>query len=122
MVIAFVILNRSLGFVRQSERAVGVVTKMDTITGGDAGTTYAPVFMLIAQNGQQIIYSYPASSSPPSWHVGEKAMFLYDPKEPSSVRMYTYFGVFNWSIVLMGCAVFLTTFGGGYFWLRRYWR
>ena len=122
MTISLVILNRSLRFVRQSERAIGVVTKMDTLTGGDVGTTYAPVFMLTAKNGQQITYSYHSSSSPPSWHIGEKAIFLYDPKDLSSVRIYTYFGVFSWSIVLMGCAVFLTTFGGGYFWLRRHWR
>ncbi len=122
LIVSLVILNHSLRFVRHSERAMGVVARLDTLTGGDAGTTYAPVFSLTTRNGQEVIYHYHSSSSPPAWAVGETAMFLYDPEEPSSVRMYTYFGIFSWSIVLMGLAIVLITLGCGYFWFRSYWR
>ena len=122
LVVSLLLLNRSIGFVDRSRQAVGVVARYDTITGGDAGTTYAPVFYLTTSDGEEIIYSHHSSSSPPGWDIGEKAMFLYDPRDRSSVRMYSYFGVFSWSIVLMVVAIFLITFSAGYFWSRRYWQ
>lgn len=114
-------VNDSLRFVRRSERIAGTVTAMDTLDGSDAGITYAPVFTITTLRNQKIIYRHHAASSPPSWAIGEQTTFLYDPKD-LSVRMYDYFSLFSWGIVLMGAGVFLFTLGGAYFWLRPCWR
>ena len=120
-VVSLLLLSRSIGFIVRSWQAVGVVARYDTITGGDAGTTYVPIFYITTSGGENIIYSHHSSSAPPSWDIGEKAMFLYDPWDHSSVRMYSYFGIFSWSIVLIALAILLLTFGAGYFSFRRYW-
>ena len=114
-------LQRSIRFVDQSNEAIGVVVKFDTLSGGDVGTSYSPVFRIMTSDHQQIIYSQNSSSSTPGWKMGKKALFLYDRQDPKSVKMYNYFGLFSWSIVLMALAILLITFGGGYFCLRRHW-
>ncbi len=119
---ALIILRGSVHFVNRSQLVEGFVTQFDTINSGDGGTSYIPVFKLTASDGRQIRYVHHSSSAPPSWGIGEKAMFLYDREDVSSVRMYNYFSVFSWSIVLGSLGTMLLTFGGGYFWLRRYWR
>jgi hypothetical protein len=122
LAVSLLLLKRSVSFVSRSEQAVGFVTKFDTITGGDAGTTYVPVFSLRTNDGRSMVYQHHSSSAPPAWDIGEKAMFLYDPEDPSSIRMYNYFGVLSWSIVLLTLAILLITYSGGYFLLRRHWR
>jgi hypothetical protein len=117
--VASVILKQSLAFVAGSERATGTVIKLEAFSG-DGGDSYAPVFKIVTSKNQEIIYRHSISTSPASWDIGQQATFLYDPVHPSDVRLSTYFGVFNWSIVLMGAAVFLLTTGGSYFLLRRY--
>lgn len=122
LAVSLLLLKRSICFVHRSEQAVGFVTRFDTITGGDVGTTYVPVFSIRTNDGSQVQYLHHSSSKPPAWDIGEEAIFLYDPEEPSSIRMYSYFGVFSWSIVLMTLAILLITFGSGYLLLRRHWR
>lgn len=119
LLVASVILKQSLAFVAGSEHATGTVIRLEA-SSGDSDDSYAPVFRIITKENQEIIYTHDISTSPPSWDIGEQATFLYDPVQPAAVRLSTYFGVFSWSIVLMGAAVFLMTIGGSYFLLRRY--
>lgn len=119
LLIASVILKQSLAFVARSERAIGTVTELEAFSD-DEDDALSPVFKIITKDNQEIIYRHNFSTSPPSWDIGEQATFLYDPLHPAAVRLSTYFGVFGWSVVLMGLAVFLMTIGGSYFLLRRY--
>ncbi|WP_316834840.1 hypothetical protein [Pedobacter nutrimenti] len=45
---------------------------------------------------------------------------LYPPGKPEEARPMTYFGLFNWIILLMGLGMALTITGLGYFLLRGY--
>ncbi|MGN7787670.1 DUF3592 domain-containing protein [Niabella sp. 22666] len=119
---ALIILSDTVHFVNRSRLVEGFVSQFDTINSGDGGTSYTPVFKLTTSDGRQIRYIHHSSTAPPGWEIGERAMFLYDRADVSSVRMYNYFSVFSWSIVLASLGIMLLTFGGGYFWLRRYWR
>lgn len=121
LVVSLAQIKQSLYFIRHSESATGIVTAMDTMDGSDAGITYAPVFTITTLQNQKIIYRHHSASSPPAWSTGEQAMFLYDPKD-LSVRMYDYFSLFSWGIILMGAGIFLLTLGLAYFWLRPCWR
>jgi hypothetical protein len=117
LVVSLYILKDSLAFINKSERATGVVTMLQS-----DGEAYTPVFAIKTKNNEEITYVHNAATSPPSWDIGEKATFLYNPGDPHSVRMFTYFGVFSWTIVLSALAAFLITMGSAYLLLKRHLR
>ena len=121
LLVALYILKGSLDFIDKSERAVGKVTGWSEISG-DGGIAYAPVFTILTRSGHEIYYTHTSASAPPSWEMGEEAEFLYDPADADSARILTYFGLFSWSIVLLGAATFLITYGGAFYILSAYLR
>ena len=113
LAISLFLLKEALGFLRTSERAVGTVIKMEKIDNSD-GDSFKPIFKFKTNLNQDIIYSHIASSNPPAWSVGEEAIIAYNPNNPSSAKLLTYFGIFGWTIVVMAIAMPLIVIGGGY--------
>jgi len=106
-------LKQSLDFIRRSEQAIGTVTSLEESDGA-----YSPVFAVKTKESGEIIYHHAAASKPADWAVGEEAIFLYDPGNPDSARMKSYFWLFDWAIVLMALAIPLMIAGGGYYLLN----
>lgn len=105
--------KQSIEFINVGERAIGTVISMEEDDGA-----FSPVFIIETRQQEQVVYHHPVSTSPPSWEVGEEAIFLYDPVNPQEVKMMNYFGLFNWAIVFMGLAIPPIIIGGGYFLFR----
>lgn len=106
-------LKQSFDFISKSERAIGTVTSMEEID--DA---YSPVFTVKTKENGEIIYHHAAASKPASWDIGEEAIFLYNPENPDSATLMSYFWLFNWTIVFMGSAIPLIIVGAGYYFLK----
>ncbi|MGX5820184.1 hypothetical protein ACWKWU_18450 [Chitinophaga lutea] len=111
--VAGFLLKRTLDFIDGSQRAVGAVVSYDEVDGA-----YEPVFSVNTPDHGNVTYHHPAASKPAAWDIGEEAVFLYEPSDPSSLRMFGYFWLFNWSLVLTGIAVPLIVIGAGYYILR----
>lgn len=108
--VSLYILKNTIDFVSRAQRATGIVTSM---VKDEEENVYAPVFTVdIKQNGK-VSYRHDGSN-PPSWKIGERAMFLYDPAQPSDVRMMTYLNFFGWSIFMV-MAIPLIIIGAGYY-------
>lgn len=105
--------KQSVDFVRAGEKAIGTVSVLEEIDG-----SYSPVFVIETHQRETVFYNHPVSTSPASWEIGEQAVFLYDPLHPQSVKMMSYFWLFNWAIVFMVLAISFMIVGGGYFWLN----
>ncbi|MBC9909728.1 DUF3592 domain-containing protein [Chitinophaga varians] len=105
-------LKQSVDFIQGSERAVGTVTSLEESDGA-----YSPVFSVKTKENDEIIYHHPSASNPAGWAVGEEAIFLYDPKNPHSATMMSYFWLFSWAIVAMAAAIPLMIVGAAYYWL-----
>ncbi|MBO9731463.1 MAG: hypothetical protein J7623_22675 [Chitinophaga sp.] len=113
LAISLTLLKQSIDYIGRSERAIGTVVSMELSDGA-----YSPVFEIKVKKHPPVVYELPASSNPPSWHIGEQATFLYDTEKPDEVRMMSYFWIFSWTIVLMAIAIPLLIIGGGYFFLQ----
>jgi hypothetical protein len=113
LVISFFTLKKSLSFLNTSERVIGTVIKLEKHEDSE-GETFSPVFKFTTSLNQEFIYQYHSSCNPPCWSVGEKATIVYKPSNPSDAKLLTYFGVFNWTIVLMAIAMPLIVVGTGY--------
>lgn len=103
-------LKQSIDFVGRSERTIGIVTSLEDIDGA-----YSPVFTVKTKEHGQIIYHHAAASHPATWDIGEEAVFLYDPANPHSATMMSYFWLFNWAILFLAVAIPLIIVGAGYY-------
>lgn len=106
-------LKQSIDFIGRSERTIGTVISMEENDGA-----YSPVFAVKTKEHGEVIYHHAAASHPPAWDIGEEATFLYDPGNPQSATMMSYFWLFNWAILFLAVAVPLIIIGAGYYLLR----
>ncbi|MCJ7932660.1 MAG: DUF3592 domain-containing protein [Chryseobacterium sp.] len=112
LILAFFSFRDTLSFLKRAEKATGTVTSLRTIQS--EGEVYLPVFTFRTKNNIEYTYELSEGSNPPSWSVGETETIIYDPADPSAARLYTYFRIFGWTIVLISIALPLLVIGGGY--------
>lgn len=112
-------LRAKIAFVKNSERVEGRVSELkENIQDDD--TLYQPVFEFTSVRNKKFLYLHHESSAPSSWSVGDRMPLIYPPGKLEEARPMTYFGLFNWIILLMGLGMALTITGLGYFLLRGY--
>jgi hypothetical protein len=107
-------LRESLEFLRSSERAVATVMDLEHVQDSDGDITFKPIFKFTTNLNQEVIYRHHSSSKPASWQFGEQATIAYKASDPSDAKLMTYFGVFNWTVILMSIAMPMIVIGGGY--------
>ncbi|GGH83112.1 hypothetical protein GCM10011379_58010 [Filimonas zeae] len=107
-------IKERLIFLKKSERATGIVIDIE-VNDNEDSITYKPVFQYTAGNHQKYIYKHSGSSNSIRWSIGEEATIAYNPNNPSNGMLLTYWGVFNYSVILMAIAVALIVIGGGYY-------
>ena len=111
--IAMSILQKTLVFLKSSERAIGTVIELERINGSD-GDTFQPVFKFKTRSNEEIIHRHISSSNPPGWKIGETVSIAYDANNPSNARVLTYLGTFLWVVILVAIAMPFIVIGGGY--------
>jgi hypothetical protein len=107
-------LKESIAFVKNSEKTIGTVTELEQLSDSD-GDTYRPIFTFKTKDNKEYTYTYPVSSSPPGWAIGDQIKFAYDTNHPESAKMLTYSSVFKWPVRLLSFALPLIVLGAGYF-------
>ena len=82
---AVVTAVQSWRFLRSAVPVVGTVVALRE-TGGDAGSTRAPVVEFTNQMGETFTLNSRMSSDPPAHRVGDRLAVLYLPIHPESAR------------------------------------
>lgn len=113
LLISLPVLKESMIFLQRSKRATATVIELEKVSGSDVDT-YTPIFKFNTAANQEIIYRPNSSSNPAGWRVGQKVTVAYDPDNPLIVRLLIFFGVFDWTIILVIIAVLLIIIGGGF--------
>ncbi len=99
-------------FIASATKTTGKVIEMRPSTS-DGSTTYAPV-VSYQFNVQQTpaVFTHGVSSSPPSWHTGDKVNVLYNPKDENDAMIDD--GLWNWAgpgiLALVGFILFSSGF------------
>lgn len=65
-------------------------------------TLYSPVIRFSSQQGQEIEFTSPVASNPPSYTTGEKVEVLYDPAKPQSAQIKDFFSLWGLAAILGG--------------------
>ncbi len=121
LVIAMALMQKTLRFLKDSERTIGTVIELERIKDSD-GDTFKPIFKFKTRQNQEIIHRHISSSNPSSWGIGDEVAIAYDYNNPTDARVLTYFGTFSWTIVLTAIAIPLIVVGGGYHIAQHYLR
>lgn len=100
-------------FLKKAEKTTATVIRLRTIQSD--GEVYCPVFRFRTKDQIEYEYELAEASDPPSWSIGETATVIYDPTDPSSVKLYTYFRIFALPLILLSIALPLLVVGGGFF-------
>ncbi|MGE8514748.1 MAG: DUF3592 domain-containing protein [Chryseobacterium culicis] len=112
-VAALLSLKSTLLFLKKAEKATATVTSLREFESD--GVIFSPLFTFRTQNNIEYTYELPEGTNPSAWSVGETETVIYDPDDPSSVELYTYFRIFAWPLILISIALPLLVVGAGYF-------
>ncbi|WP_426479383.1 DUF3592 domain-containing protein [Chryseobacterium sp. CBSDS_008] len=112
-VAALLSLKNTLFFLKNAEKATATVTSLRVFESD--GEVFSPLFTFRTRNNIEYTYELPEGTNPSAWAVGETETVIYDPDDPSSVTLYTYFRIFAWPLILISIALPLLVVGGGYF-------
>jgi hypothetical protein len=97
-VVAFV---RTRGFIRRSVEVTGEVIRLERTSSGGRNSfmDYAPVFSFTALDGSAHTVTSDVSSSPPDFGVGESVRVRYDPANPQSAKIHSFFQTWGAAVI-----------------------
>jgi hypothetical protein len=104
LVVALVMAVHTKIFLSHSLKAAGVIVENVRIqngsgqAGGDAQTTFAPVFRFTAHDGQSYMVTSGTSTNPPSFAVGQQVTVLYLDGDPGGAKIDSIGQLWGFSI------------------------
>ncbi len=110
----------AVAFAQRAESAVGEVINVEQHTSrdseGDLSITYTPTFRYTDATGQVREGAPSMSSSEYDYGIGEQEDILYDPDDPTDVRVDSFWSLYLMAIMLV---IFGVVFGGAGYLVRR---
>jgi hypothetical protein len=92
---SFFAFTDTRSFISRAVEAEGQVIGLDrsrsSSGSGSSSTTYRPVVEFTSATGKRIEFTSNVGSNPPSHRVGESVRVLYDPVDPDSARIKSFF-------------------------------
>lgn len=110
LVASFFVFSNTTSFISRAVEAHGKVTDLErsrSSSSSGSSTTYRPVVEFTTATGKRIEFVSSVGSSPPSHRVGEAVKVLYNPADPQSARIKSFFQLwFGFLIVFFMGLVF----------------
>ena len=115
LALSIFLLRRTLIFLTHSEKAKGEVVALEKLHRSNSKKAiFKPVFLFTTKSGKEITFRSATASNPPSWKVGEQAVYAFKPEAPQQGKIVTFFGLFGWSVALACLAMPLVVIGAGF--------
>jgi uncharacterized protein DUF3592 len=113
---SFFIFSNTRGFIAGASEAEGTVIALDrsrSSSGSGSSTMYRPVVEFTSGTGKRIEFTSSVGTSPPSHRVGEPVTVLYNPADPSSARIKSFFQLWFGFLIVFFLGLVFTAIGLG---------
>ncbi|MEO8089185.1 MAG: DUF3592 domain-containing protein [Gemmatimonadales bacterium] len=122
LVASFFVFSNTTSFIARAVEADGRVTDLERArsnSSSGSSTTYRPVVEFITATGKRIEFVSSVGSSPPSHRVGEAVKVLYNPTNPQSARIKSFFQLWFGFLIVFALGLVFATIGLGMIFVRR---
>jgi len=105
--------TKTTNLISHGVKTTATVSNLIQVNSDD-GYTYKAVFEFMDRNENSYQLTSTVSSNPPMYKVGERVKVVYNAKDPEEVKVVSFWGLYQWSVVLLCVACPLIIIGGGY--------
>jgi len=109
--VAFGLGVRRVVFLRSAQSVESVVVSMVYANYEGGETRYGPQFEFISKDGKRIVITPFEPAERPEYQMGQKALVLYDPRNPSEAFLDSFWELWGVSIGFAAPAAVLLFFG-----------
>ncbi|MCG2784722.1 MAG: DUF3592 domain-containing protein [Anaerolineae bacterium] len=105
----------------EGQTALGIVTRLEESSDSEGGCcVYSPV-VEFAAGGQTYTFEGDNASDPPQYRVGQQVNVRYDPTDPNTAQIDSFFERWLFPIIIIP-AMLLTALIVNFFMIRAWWR
>lgn len=115
---SFFVFSNTTSFISRAVEANGTVTDLQRSRSSNSGTTYRPVVEFTTATGKRIEFVSSVGSSPPSHRVGEAVKVLYNPANPQSARIKSFFQLWFGFLIVFFLGLVFAAIGLGMIFVR----
>ncbi len=106
--------NKTKTLLATGTKTEATVIELTRKRDSEGDISYSPVFEYYTSPENSRIFNSPASTSTPTYQVGDQAQLVFNPDDFSEVRIVSYWGLYVWTIVLAILASISIIIGGGF--------
>jgi uncharacterized protein DUF3592 len=118
LVASFFVFSNTTSFIGRAVEANGKVTDLERSRSSNSSTTYRPVVEFTTATGKRIEFVSSVGSSPPSHRVGEAVKVLYNPTDPQSARIKSFFQLWFGFLIVFVLGLVFAAVGLGVIFVR----
>ncbi len=112
LAVSVFIFSNTSSFIGRAVEADGEVIDLDrSRSSSSSSTTYRPVVAFTAATGKRVEFTSSVGSSPPSHRVGERVKVLYQPADPQSARLKSFFHLWFGFLIVFALGLVFAAIG-----------
>jgi Protein of unknown function (DUF3592) len=97
--------------IRNGVTTQAIIVRLQAVPGRKSGTTYAPVFTFMTEDGRPFTMTSRTSSNPPAYRPGQVATVYYPHGEPQMARLDSFFDLWFSDLIIAFFGVIITLIG-----------
>jgi hypothetical protein len=112
LAVSVFIFSNTSSFIGRAVEADGEVIDLDrSRSSSSSSTTYRPVVAFTTATGKRVEFTSSVGSSPPSHRVGERVKVLYQPADPQSARIKSFFHLWFGFLIVFALGLVFAAIG-----------
>ncbi|MDI3320990.1 DUF3592 domain-containing protein [Pinibacter soli] len=114
LIVSFAFTKDSIYLIRHGEKTISTITRVEEVANSKNHSSYY-ILSFTTINGKEKEFECHFPAALPTTYLGGEVPIVYDPHNPSDIKILTYFGAFAPAIIIGAFAAGFLFIGIGYF-------